>query len=123
MTTSNLMFSKGQRILAGSTYKYFTADNFEIDHTGTITSKSTGTNTLAGGLTTAGLLTANAGISTTSLTATGDFTSSAGNFTASAGGFTAKTGFSAQTGDFNATAGKFVGKGLQITSANLIYAL
>ena len=112
ITTSNLTFSKGHRILAGSTYKYFSADNFEIDHYGTITSKSTGTNTLAGGLTTAGLLTASGGVSTTNLTAT------TGDIVASVGGFTAKTGFTAQTGDFNATTGKFIGKGLQITSTD-----
>lgn len=103
VVTSDAFWGNGLNILPASTAPYIlTADNLTITNAGNLTK--------VGAITSTGNSTFSGSVAAGSLSTTGSL---------SANSVTATSGFTTSAGDFNATTGKFVGKGLQITSANL----
>jgi len=112
LTTTNLMYGSGYRITSGSTYDYFNSDNFKIDSLGVINSKGTITSTSTGVNSLAGSLNVTSAVSAGSLSTAGALSAGSASVTGALSSGSISSG--AITSSATMTASN-----LKITSANL----
>jgi hypothetical protein len=113
LTTTNLMYGSGYRITSGSTYDYFNSDNFKIDSLGVINSKGTITSTSTGVNSLAGSLNVTSAVSAGSLSTAGALSAGSASVTGALSSGSISSG--AITSSSTMTANN-----LKITSANLV---